>query len=149
MCIKQYMHSPVRGDPLFEEVMLELLRHGAGIEDWRRVCAAILQYQMPRQTQRKEMLVAGYTESEIEEELRRMETPWSGGKVNDYVLSIMRHSRLADPGFIRSLFDIPLYVEPGVRFFGDVSTLPSHGEPILRDEDWMDDFHRAAVPPAF
>ena len=141
--ISQYLNAPRRGDPNYEAVLHTLLRNGFGIEDWMETSADIMKWHLPFKIRRENLEQLGYSQEEIDQNLRDMHEMREGD--HDLIKeALIRDVGITDMGVLDELISIPIVVENREAPFGRETYDLFEGDRILTDDDWMTPEHRAS-----
>lgn len=141
--IRQYLDAPRRDDPEYQSVLISLLEHGYGIEQWAPTCSLILAWQMPIFLTTTDLQALGYSGETLEKKLQEHIDAHQ-----DFKQSLLRTAAIGtginDLGYVEELMDIPLRVARNEAPFGYSGVTATQGERLLSDADWMNKSHLAA-----
>jgi len=142
--ILQYMNAPRRGDPEYEDVLHTLLRNGFGIEDWIPTIVNIKEWSLPFKIRQENLEQLGYSQEEIEENLRDMYEMRKGDV--DMIKEAIRHDvGILDESVLDELMAIPIVMENREAPFGRGSYDLFEGDSLHTDDDWMTPAHKASL----
>lgn len=157
--IGDYLYSSRRYDPAFQEIMILLLEHGYGIEEWSLVIRNLGKYKVGTlfdyiAEAMKEMIEeTDASPEEMENWKREQEEFREGFRQAQDQFSLEEHLMkefgkacdIADTNLIRKLWEVDIgLIEPGDGSLGEGRPRMAWGDRLLRDEDWLTEEFREA-----
>ena len=157
--IGDYLYSSRRYDPAFQEIMVLLLEHGYGIEEWSLVIRNLGKYKVGTlfeyiaETVKETIEESNASPEEVENWKREQEEFRDGFWQAQEQFSLDEHlmkefgkaCNIADANLIRKLWAIDIgLIEPGDDSLGEGRPRTAWGDRLLRDEDWLTEEFREA-----
>ena len=149
--IRTFQLSSRYEDPEFRKIMILLLEHGYGPEEWFRVVNVLRSTMTPAMLHKEKLESEGFSEFEIDQELARLDSGWA---IHKRALDhggpqrlIAASARINERELIEELVKIN-FLKLGIRtnenLLSQEGQFLSPGERLLTDDDWMDDEMRKA-----
>ena len=157
--IGDYLYSSRRYDPAFQEIMILLLEHGYGIEEWSFVIRNLGKYKVRTlfeqvTTAMKETIEEGNVSLEEGENWKRKQEEFRDGfwqAQNQFSLEehLMQEfgkaCNIANANLIRKLWAIDIgLIKSGDGSLGEGRPRTAWGDRLLTDEDWLTEEFREA-----
>ena len=157
--IGDYLYSSRRYDPAFQEIMILLLEHGYGIEEWSIVIRNLGKYKVGTLFDYiveaiKEMIEeTDASPEEVENWKREQEEFQEGFRQAQDQFSLEEHlmkefgkaCNIANTNLIRKLWEVDIgLIEPSDGSLGEGRPRMAWGDRLLRDEDWLTEEFREA-----
>ena len=157
--IGDYLYSSRRYDPAFQEIMILLLEHGYGIEEWSFVIRNLGKYKLRTlfeqvATAMKETIEESNVSLEEGENWKRKQEEFREGfRQAQEQFSLEEHlmqefgkaCNIADSNLIRKLWAIDIgLIKPGDGSLGEGRPRTAWGDRLLTDEDWLTEEFREA-----
>ena len=157
--IGDYLYSSRRYDPAFQEIMILLLEHGYGVEEWSLVIRNLGKYKVGTLFNYiaetvKETIEEGNVSLEEGENWKRKQEEFRDGfwQAQDQ-FSLEEHlmqefgkaCNIEDANLIRKLWAIDIgLIKPGDGSLGEGRPRTAWGDRLLTDEDWLTEEFREA-----
>ena len=157
--IGDYLYSSRRYDPAFQEIMILLLEHGCGIEEWSLVIQNLAKYKVGTifdyiaGTVKETIEESNASSEEVENWKREQEEFRDGFWQAQEQFSLEEHlmkefgkaCNIEDTNLIRKLWEIDIgLIAPGDGSLGEGRPRTAWGERLLMDEDWLTEEFREA-----
>lgn len=157
--IGDYLYSSRRYDPAFQEIMILLLEHGYGIEEWSLVIRNLGKYKVGTlfdyiaEVMKETIEKTDASPEEVENWKREQEEFREGFRQAQDPFSLEVHlmkkfgkvCNIEDTNLIRKLWTIDIgHIEPGDGSLGEGRPRTVWGDRLLTDEDWLTEEFREA-----
>lgn len=157
--IGDYLYSSRRYDPTFQEIMILLLEHGYGIEEWSLVIRNLGKYKVGTlldyiaEAVKETSEETNASPEEVENWKREQEKFREGFRQAQDQFSLEEHlmqefgkaCNIADANLIRKLWTIDIgLIKPGDGSLGEGRPRTAWGNRLLTDEDWLTEEFREA-----
>lgn len=157
--IGDYLYSSRRYDPAFQEIMILLLEHGYGIEEWSLVIRNLGKYRVGTLfdymagTVKETIEESNASSEEVENWKREQEEFRDGFWQAQEQFSLEEHlmkefgkaCNIEDTNLIRKLWEIDIgLIAPSDGSLGEGRPRTAWGDRLLMDEDWLTEEFREA-----
>ncbi len=157
--IGDYLYSSRRYDPAFQEIMILLLEHGYGVEEWSLVIRNLGKYKVGTlfdyiaEAVKETIEETDGSPEEVENWKRKQEEFREGFRQAQDQFSLEEHlmrefgkaSNIEDANLIRKLWTLDIgLIEPGDGSLGEGRPRTAWGDRLLTDEDWLTEEFREA-----